>query len=490
LARRIALPELAPLSALTRLPYYPWLVVGTVSFGNFVGTTDTSIVQLAMPTFEDAFDAPIGAVSWIAIAYVLALVATLPTFARLAEFEGRKTLYLAGFALFGVFSAACAFAPNLASLIAFRALLGVGGANMGANSVVVIVSAAGAERRGRALGIQAAAQAVGLSAGPALGGVLLGLFGWRSIFWVAVPAAALGTLLGWLVIPNTKPTETGRFDMPGAILLAPALAALLLAITQARVWGFGAPMFACLVVAPTLLAAFAWREFRTPAPLVDLRLFGAPAFSAGSAGVLLSYAMLYAIFFAMSFALVRGYHDPPFWAGVRLTILPVALGIAAPIAGGQSDRRPRLVMLLGMAACIASALTLTRLLTGTSDSLPAVMAALAVFGVGLGLFIAPNNSATMGAAPPEKSGVAGGLLNLLRVFGTGLGVAAASATLAWGLERRTGVGLRTSGASEAALLAAVSDMLLLLVVLAALAAATALVRGAASPSGADRAGPG
>ena len=247
------MPELAPLSGLARLPYYPWLVVATVSFGNLVGTTDASIVQLAMPTFEDAFDAPIGAVSWIAIAYVLAFVATLPTFARLAELEGRKTLYLIGFALFGVFSAACALAPNLASLIAFRALLGVGGANMGANSVVVIVSAAGAERRGRALGIQAAAQAVGLGAGPALGGVLLGLFGWRSIFWVAVPAAALGTLIGWLVIPTTKPTQAGRFDVVGAVLLAPALAALLLAITQARAWGFTVPMLACLVVAPTLL---------------------------------------------------------------------------------------------------------------------------------------------------------------------------------------------------------------------------------------------
>ena len=190
----------------------------------------------------------------------------------------------------------------------------------------------------------------------------------------------------------------------------------------------------------------------------------------------------------MSFALVRGYHEPPFWAGIRLTVLPVALGLAAPFAGAQSERRPRLVMLVGMAACIASALALTRCLTGTPGSLPAVTGSLAVFGAGLGLFIAPNNSATIGAAPPEKSGVAGGLLNLLRVFGTGLGVAAASAALAWGLGRETGVGSRTNGASEAALFGAVSDVLLMLAIIAALAAATALVRGAEVVAGKPSAG--
>ncbi len=474
---RLDLPEPQPLAALARLSSYPWLVVGTVCIGNFMGQTDASIVQLAMPAFEDAFHAPLSAVSWVAVGYVLAFAAALPAFARLAEIAGRKTLYLAGFVLFGVFSAACALAPNLTSLIAFRVLLGIGGALLGANSVVVLVTAAGPERRGKALGVMAAAQAVGLSAGPALGGVLLGLFGWRSIFWVAVPAAALGTLLGWLIMPKTVKRAAGqRFDGIGALLLAPALATLLLAITEARAWGLGAPMIACLVAAPIFFALFVWRELTTPDPLVDLRLFRKPTFSAGAIGVVLSYAMLYGVFFAMSFALARGYHDRAFSAGLRLTVVPVALGLAAPFAGALSERRPKLVMLLGMGACAASALALSRLIDGASASLVGVMAGLAVFGLGLGLFIAPNNNATMGAAPPEKSGVAGGLLNLLRVFGAGLGVAAASATLAWRIELQTGLRDRTAGAPEAALLSAVSSVLVLLAVLAVLGAATALVR--------------
>ena len=127
--------------------------------------------------------------------------------------------------------------------------------------------------------------------------------------------------------------------------------------------------------------------------------------------------MLYGMFFAMSFALVRGYHDPAFAAGLRLTVIPVALGFVAPFGGAWADERRRLIMAGGMMVCLASALALTALLTGTPESLYGVMAALAAFGAGLGLYIAPNNNATIGAAPADKSGVAGGLLNLLRVFG-------------------------------------------------------------------------
>jgi hypothetical protein len=209
-------------------------------------------------------------------------------------------------------------------------------------------------------------------------------------------------------------------------------------IAEGRTWGLSTPLVACAAAAPLLLGLFILRESRAPAPLIDLRLFQSAAFSAGCVGVVVSYAMLYGLFFAMSFALIRGYHDPAFAAGLRLTVIPAALGLVAPFGGAWADKRPRLVMAGGMAVCLASALALTALLTGTPESLLGVMAALAAFGTGLGLYIAPNNSATIGAAPADKSGVAGGLLNLLRVFGAGVGVAAASTALGWGLHAATG----------------------------------------------------
>jgi hypothetical protein len=267
-----------------------------------------------------------------------------------------------------------------------------------------------------------------------------------------------------------------RFDGRGAILLVPALAALMLAISEWHAWGLSAPLIACVAAAPVLLGAFIWRESAAPAPLIDLRLFRSAAFSAGSVGVLVSYAMLYAMFFAMSFALVRGYHDPALVAGLRLTVVPIALGLVAPYAGALSDKRPRLVMIVGMAFCGASAIALTRLMTGAPASLPGVMAVLAGFGVGLGFYIAPNNNATISSAPADKSGVAGGLLNLLRVAGTGVGVSAASTVLGWKLELATGVHGRTAGANEEALLAAVGAVLVMLAAFAALGAAAAIIR--------------
>jgi hypothetical protein len=307
--------------------------------------------------------------------------------------------------------------------------------------------------------------------------VLLAASGWRSIFWVTVPIAVLGAALAWLIVPKTTAlAKDRRFDAFGAALLVPALVTVVMIISEGRAWGLSTPLIACAAAAPVLLGLFIWREGKAPAPLIDLSLFRSAAFSAGCIGVLVSYAMLYGMFFAMSFALIRGYHDPALAAGLRLTVIPVALALVAPFGGAWSEKRPRLVMVGGMALCFASALALTQLLTGAPDSLAGVMAALAAYGAGLGLYIAPNNNATIGAAPADKSGVAGGLINLLRVFGTGVGVAAASTALGWGLHATIGAGARTAHAPGAALLSAVSDVLAMLAVFGALGAAAALVR--------------
>jgi EmrB/QacA subfamily drug resistance transporter len=452
------------------------MVVGTVCIGAFIGQVDASIIQLAMPSLEDAFDAPLHAVSWAAVGYVLAFASTLPLFARLAEIGGRKALYLTGFVLFALFSALCGLATSLLTLIVFRLLQGAGGAMLGANSLVILVAAAGPARRGKAIGIMAAAQAVGLSLGPALGGVLLSAFGWRSIFLATVPFAILGAALGWLIVPRTTAlAKDRRFDIGGAILVVPALAAAMLTITEAQAWGLSAPLLVSAAAAASLLGAFVWRENRAPAPLIDLKLFRTANFSAGAVGVLVSYSMLYGMFFAISFAFVRGYHEQFFAAGLRLTIVPVALALVAPFGGAASDKHPRLVMLAGMILSALSALALTRLLTGGPASLPGVMISLATFGVGLGLYIASDNNAAMTAAPAAESGEAGGLLNLLRVLGTGVGVASASAVLGFRLGG-AGVAVRTAGTPDTVMLAAVGDTLVMVAAFGALGALMAMIR--------------
>jgi EmrB/QacA subfamily drug resistance transporter len=475
--------EPPPLQAATRLSFYPWLIVSATCIGGFIGQLDASIVQLALPALEREFKAGLGAVSWVAIAYSLAFASTLPAFARLSEIFGRKLLYLGGYAGFTIASALCGMVSDLRLLIALRLIQGMGGALLGANSITILVKAAGAQRRGRAMGIFAAAQAVGVSSGPVVGGLLLTTLGWRSVFWVSVPFGFVGVLVGWLILPQTTDlAQDKRFDGWGVLLLTPALTAIILMLSELQAWGPG-PVALLGVAVIVLLPLFFWRERRTDAPLIDLQLFRIPAFTGGVIAVNLSYALLYSMFFLMSFAFVRGFSESPLAAGLRLAIIPVALGLVAPISGSFYERiGARILTTAGMALCAGAIILLWLNLRGGTGHDFVIMSALALFGIGLGLFVAPNNTATMASAPNNRTGEAGGLLNLLRVLGSAIGIAVASMALSWRLEVLSGVGGRTLGVPTRQVLAAVSDVLWILLAFAIVAGGAALLRAATVPT--------
>jgi MFS family permease len=160
---------------------------------------------------------------------------TIPHGRTQAPVYGRLPVFVLGLAL-------CGLAPNLPVLIAFRILQAIGAAMLSSNSVTIIVAASGPERRGRALGIQSAAQAAGLSAGPALGGLVLDTLGWQWVFWINVPVGLVGAVIGWLVIPLTNDTpDDGRFDWKGAFLIMPALTTLMAGLNEAYAWGVPSP---------------------------------------------------------------------------------------------------------------------------------------------------------------------------------------------------------------------------------------------------------
>jgi EmrB/QacA subfamily drug resistance transporter len=471
--------EPKPLAAATRLSCYPWLVVGVACTGAFLGQLDASIIQLALPALEHAFHAPLGAVSWVALAYSLAFAATLPMFARLSEMFGRKLFYLAGYAGFSIATCLCGACSHLGLLILLRVIQGTSGALLGANSLTILVKSAGPHRRGRAMGIFAAAQAVGVSCGPVAGGLLLASLGWRSLFYVTVPFGVLGVVMGWLLLPQTTETQDKRFDAWGAVLLTPALTAIILVLSELQAWGpKSVALWSAAAVAIVFLPLFVWHERRAVAPLIDLQLFRAPAFTGGVIAVTLSYALLYSMFLLMSFAFVRGFHASPVSAGLHLAIVPVVLGLIAPFSGSLYERHgARIPTTLGMAICATAAIVTQFSLMSERVNEALVMGGLALFGAGLGLFIAPNNSATMASAPDNRTGEAGGLVNLVRVSGTAIGIAAASTALSWRLKVLTGLPERTVGVAAHHLLAAVSDALWMLVVFAIIAGVAAFFRG-------------
>jgi nitrate/nitrite transporter NarK len=236
-------------------------------------------------------------------------------------------------------------------------------------------------------------------------------------------------------------------------------------------------LLGCALAGVVLLTLFVRCEKRAPFPLVDLTLFRQSAFTAGNIAGLMGFAALFGLFFLMPFVFVRAYGDSAFAAGLRLTIVPAMLGAVAPVGGALYDRLgARLLTASGMLICIAALALLFATLDGARDSLPLVMLALALFGIGQGLFISPNNSAIVAAAPASLIGEAGGLLNVMRSCGISVGVAAASSLLAWRLAVLTGTGHNTLHAAAQELLSASGDVIILLGGFTAIAGAMSLAR--------------
>jgi MFS family permease len=286
-------------------------------------------------------------------------------------------------------------------------------------------------------------------------------------------------VLGWLALPQTpRPTASKSFDWQGAVLLTPALTSVALMLNEVQAWGLESPAMLCaLLVAAIFLPLFVWREWRQPEPLIDPRLFRSSAFSGGLAAVNMSYALLYAMFFLMSFLFIHGLKKSPISAGLHLALIPIALGLVAPISGSVYARvGARTMTTSAMLLCLGALVLLAWSLAGQTVNDFGVMGALALFGAGLGMFIAPNNSATIAAAPEDRTGEAGGMLNLMRALGCTVGIAAASVTFSWRLYVFTGNGHKTTNVPTHIMLAATTDVLWVLGGLAVAAGSCALLR--------------
>jgi EmrB/QacA subfamily drug resistance transporter len=394
----------------------------------------------------------------------------------MSEIFGRKLLYISGYAVFAVASLLCGFTTDLHTLIACRLLQGIGGGLLGANSITILTRAVGPGQRGQAMGFYAASQAIGISAGPVLGGMLLGTLGWKWVFWVAVPFTLAGTVFGWLILPQTVQSATPKqFDRWGAMLLSPALAAFVISLSELGHWRPEAVLLTMFVTV-ILLPAFIWREHARESPLIDLELFRIPPFLGGIIGVSASYGLLYGMFFVMSFAFVRGFNQSPLSAGLHLAIIPIMIGLTAPVSG-------RLFEKFGSRKLTTAGMTLAStaivLLADSSDRMdqgPVLLGALALFGIGLGIYIAPNNTATIASAPDGRNAEAGGLLNLMRVLGCMGGIVTSSSALSWRMHVDTGFAQRTTDVSTTVIMRAVHQALWALLFFSILAGCAALLR--------------
>jgi MFS family permease len=404
------------------------LAVITVCFGAFMGQLDASVVTLTYPSLQGDFHAPLAAVQWVSLSYLLTLVALLVPVGRFSDARGRKLMYLYGFALFTAASAACGLAPTLILLIVFRVLQALGAALLQANSVALVTTSAPRERMRGALGMQAAGQALGLALGPTVGGALVATVGWRWVFGINVPVGIIALIAGHYLLPRThqRAAET-RTDPASVLLLGASTTTALLALSA--VSGLHVPLWtvACLVAAAAAAGwAFVRRQLRQQRPLVDLRLLAAERIGVGLLGALGGYLVLFGPLVLVPVAFDQR-HLPTVLSGTVLTALPLGFALAATLAdrvlpGSWDDHLRARAGALGAAAALGlmCALPLT----------PAVLPLpLALLGLALGVFTPANNTLVMRAVPAASAGTGGGLVNMARGLGTALGVAAVTLVL-------------------------------------------------------------
>ena len=450
-----------------------WLVLSTVSLGSLMSTLDGSIVNIALPAVQTDFGIDLTTVEWVVVAYLLVVGSLLLPVGRLGEVATFKRVYLAGFALFTVASVLCGMSPNEYWLIGFRAIQACGAAAIMAMGPAVVARTFDATERGRALGLNGVSVSLGLSLGPALGGVLTQVASWRSIFLINAPIGVIAILWAWRVLPAEGRGRDQSFDLRGAALSGVALFSLLLALSEGQSWGWTSPATLVLVAAFLILGtAFLLAERATLQPLLDLTLFRIRPFSFGLASVVVAFSGLFTATFLLPFLLEQGRGFSPVEAGLLLTPVPISMAIVAPFSGAASDRfGPGILASSGMLLMVLALLSLTQL--PVEFALPDLIWRLVLMGVGQGLFMSPNSSAVLGSVPGRRVGTASGTLAQMRVSGQALGIALSAAIVA----TRLPVHLAGSASQGEALAGAIHDAFWVAAAVCAIGIVTSLVRG-------------
>jgi len=391
---------------------YLVLIISTAT--SFIMPFMIAAINVAIPTIRRDFAMEAWVMAWVSTIYFLSIAIIHVPFGRLADIYGRKRLFIVGLVVTVLASLLGVFADSVVLLFISLALMGAGSGIMFNNSISILTSVFPPESRGRVLGISTAGTYVGLSVGPYIGGVLTEAFGWQSIF---VMSGGLSLVLLLLVLYALKgewhEARNEKFDVVGSITYAISIAIFIYGFSSLP----GVLGIILFVVGAAGLFAFARWERRTRFPIFDLSLFSQnrPFFFSNLA-MFISYIATYAVNFLLNLFLqdIKGF--APDKAGLTLITASVLMAIMTPISGRISDRiEPRLVASVGMALNCVALLLLTFINAATP--LWYIMLALAINGLGIGIFSSPNTNAIMGSVARKSLGVAAGTLGTMRTAG-------------------------------------------------------------------------
>ncbi|GAB4201405.1 MAG: MFS transporter [Roseiflexaceae bacterium] len=406
-----------------------WWILGALCVALLMITIDNTIVNVALPTLSAELRTSTSELQWIVEAYSLLFAGLLLTGGALNDRFGSRRLFTVGLLIFGAASTLAAFVSSAGALIAARALMGLGGALIMPSTLATIKQIFPDHERAQAIGIWAATASIGVAGGPILGGLLLEHFWWGSIFLVNLPIVLVAIAMGWSLIPASLPTRQLPLDLVGAALSLGGIVALVYGVIEAAHWGWSSPLtLATIAGALLLLALFIWWELRIPHPMLQVRLFGNQAFSAGIAANLLTYMSLGGFSFILPQFLqsVRGYG--PLEAGLRMLPLAFAVGLAGVAAGWLTRHLgSRATVASGLALAIAG-LGLLAIMTPTS-SYGLVLLAIVLLGLGVGAAYTAGTDAVMAVVPGGQAGAASATNEMSLELGTAFGIAVLGSVL-------------------------------------------------------------
>jgi EmrB/QacA subfamily drug resistance transporter len=422
-----------------------WWTLISVSVAIFMLLLDITVVNVALPDIQRSLHASFSDLQWVINAYSLTLAAFLLTAGAVADLLGRRRVFVTGLIVFTLSSAACGLAGTPLLLNLARAVQGTGGAMMFATSLALIASAFHGKERGVAFGVFGGVIGAAVAVGPVVGGLITSGIGWEWIFYVNVPIGIAAVALTLTQVAESRDPDARGVDWLGLLTFSGSLFLLVFALVQGNQKGWGsAEIVGFLIGSAVLIVAFVGVERSQRRPMLDLSLFGKPAFTGASIVAFSISASMFAMFLYLTLYIqdVLGYG--PLQAGLRFLPVTLLSFFVAPIAGRLSVRVP-IRLLLGAGLLLVSAGLLTMTAVQASSGWSVLVPGFVLAGAGIGLVNPPLASTAVGVVHHSRSGMASGINNTFRQVGIATGIAGLGAVFQHQVTAKTTAAISATG---------------------------------------------
>lgn len=400
---------------------HKWIILFVVVIMSFMSCLDSSIVNVALPVMTKELSVSLSSIVWIVAAYLIAICSAILIFGRLGDMIGKSKVFKFGIILFTVGSLLCGLSSCFIMLVASRVIQGIGASAYMANNQGIITQIFARTERGKALGILAAAVALGTMIGPPLGGLIVSVLNWKFIFFINVPIGIAAAVFGFKILPKGERTNE-RLDIPGTILLVITTILLFGAIIRGQDTGFNNLYLTAAITAALVLGAlFILLELKQRQPLLELELFKCKQFSLSLVCAFISFTCTSASIILIPFYLEDTLKITPANAGIFMMLSPLIVAVLSPLSGALSDKIGSEALTFAGLMMMGTGLFLMSSLNEIS-SLASAGIFMSVLAVGQGLFQPANNSLIMSASLKNKLGIAGSLNSFVRNLGQIAGV--------------------------------------------------------------------